>query len=129
MSKQVFISHSSKDKPFVRKLATDIEKLKISVWLDEKKIKPGDSIPTAIGKGLKDSDFVIVVLSHNSTGSNWFNFECDIALMNSIANPDKKTIPILLDDCLIPEILKGLAYADFRSNYRQNLKNLLRAFS
>ena len=129
MCKQVFISHSSKDKPFVRKLAIDIEKLKILVWLDEKKIKPGDSIPTAIGKGLKDSDFVIIVLSHNSSGSNWVDFERDIALMESINNPSKKTIPILLDYCTIPKILKGLAYADFGSNYKEGLNNLLRAFS
>ena len=39
----VFLSHSSKDKPVVRELAARLQKDGIRVWLDEKQIKPGES--------------------------------------------------------------------------------------
>lgn len=128
MCKQVFISHSSKDKPFVRKLVADLERHGILVWLDEKQINPGDPIPSSIGKGLQNSYYIVIVLSINSTNSNWVDFERDIALMGQLSRKNKKTIPILLDDCSIPEILYSLTYSDFRSNYEQGLLNLLRAF-
>lgn len=43
-----FISHSAKDKPFVRKLAADLVANGVKVWLDEQRILVGDSIPEKI---------------------------------------------------------------------------------
>src|SRR5438552_16025265 len=40
----VFLCHSSKDKPFVERLALDLRKLGTGVWLDKWEIKAGDSI-------------------------------------------------------------------------------------
>jgi esterase/lipase superfamily enzyme len=40
----VFICHSSKDKVFVKKLAADLRKQEIDVWLDEWNMNVGDSI-------------------------------------------------------------------------------------
>jgi len=39
---EIFISHSSLDKPFVRRLARRIEKSGFSVWLDEKELIAGE---------------------------------------------------------------------------------------
>jgi hypothetical protein len=40
----VFLSHSSKDKLFVRQLAADLTSNNVTVWLDEQMIRVGDSI-------------------------------------------------------------------------------------
>jgi hypothetical protein len=40
----VFISHSSKDKPVVRELANRLKQDGLRVWLDEWEIQPGDMI-------------------------------------------------------------------------------------
>jgi len=40
----VFISHSSKDKPVVRKLGNRLKKDGLRVWLDDRVIQPGDMI-------------------------------------------------------------------------------------
>ncbi len=40
----VFLSHSSKDKPVVRELANRLKKDKLRVWFDEWELKPGDSL-------------------------------------------------------------------------------------
>ncbi len=40
----IFISHSSLDKDFARKIYRDLQALGVKCWLDEKQILPGDSI-------------------------------------------------------------------------------------
>jgi hypothetical protein len=40
----VFLSHNSKDKPRVRKLAEDLRDAGLRVWFDEWVLKPGDDI-------------------------------------------------------------------------------------
>lgn len=52
-----FLSHSSMDKPFVRQLAADLTANEVDVWLDEQRIRVGDSIPDKIAQGLAGSDF------------------------------------------------------------------------
>lgn len=48
----VFLSHSSKDKPFVRELASFLESDgQIRAWLDEHEIAPGQNIVSRIGEG------------------------------------------------------------------------------
>ena len=69
--KKLFISHSSKDKLFARLLATDLAEAGHIPWLDEWRIKVGESIPESISRALQESDFVLVVLSNNSNQSQW----------------------------------------------------------
>ena len=40
----VFLSHTSIDKPFVEKLASDLKRLGIESWVDKYEIKVGESI-------------------------------------------------------------------------------------
>jgi hypothetical protein len=50
---QVFLSHSTKDKPFVRDLADALEAGgEIKVWLDEREIDYGQNIVRRIQEGL-----------------------------------------------------------------------------
>ena len=43
MSISVFLSHNHNDKPFVRKLARDLENHGVHYWIDEAEMKIGDS--------------------------------------------------------------------------------------
>ena len=45
-----FLSHSSLDKPFIRQLAADLTANGIGVWIDEQRIRVGDSIPDRIAQ-------------------------------------------------------------------------------
>lgn len=65
MSK-VFLSHTSKDKPFVRKLANDLRSYGHTVWIDEAEINIGDSLINKIRDGLDSVDFVAAILSKES---------------------------------------------------------------
>jgi len=124
---RVFLSHSSEDKPFVRKIATDLKQLKIDPWLDEWKIRAGESIPQKLSSGIKDSDCVVVVLSKNAIASKWVEREWQTKYWDEIEHNQALVIPVLLEDCKIPELLKTKKYADFREDYNDGLTELILA--
>ncbi|MCM3748104.1 toll/interleukin-1 receptor domain-containing protein [Paenibacillus pasadenensis] len=123
--KKIFISHSSLDKPMARLLATDLVEAGHCPWLDEWQIKIGESIPGSISNALMDSDFVLVLLSKNSLESLWVEQEWQSKYWDEINEKKVKILPVLLEDCKIPELLKTKKYADFRDDYEKGLRELL----
>ncbi|WP_459874019.1 TIR domain-containing protein, partial [Endothiovibrio diazotrophicus] len=76
MKYDVFISHASEDKEdFVRPLATELQRLGITVWLDDFVLEIGDSLSESIEAGLRDSSFGLVVLSKYFFLKNWTKHE------------------------------------------------------
>lgn len=69
--KSVFLCHSSVDKGVVRMVHDDLMHLGVNCWLDENKIKVGDSIVSRISDGLKSSQTMILFLSRKSVRSLW----------------------------------------------------------
>ncbi len=122
-----FISHSSKDKGFVRKLAADLVGNGVKVWLDEQRILIGDSIPDKIAQGLAESDFFLVVVSENSVGSAWVQKELSGALVREIERREVVVMPIKLDGAKMPDSIKDKKYADFSGPYMAAFNELLAA--
>ena len=65
----VFLSHNSKDKPQVRRLAERLRAAGLRVWFDEWIIQPGDDIYLAIEHGLEASRCLVLCLSPAALGS------------------------------------------------------------
>jgi hypothetical protein len=124
---RVFVSHSSKDKPFVRKLVEALKEHDLNVWFDEAEIKVGDSIVTRISEGL-DSAYLIVVLSKASVESPWVREEMNAALMDEISGKGGVVLPVLMEPCEIPPLLRSRLYADFTGDFDLGLKKLLAVF-
>lgn len=125
--KIVFLSHSSKDKPFIRQLAADLSKENILVWLDEQQINVGDSINEKVSQGLAESDYFIIALSENSTQSEWVKRELNSALITEIESKKVKILPIKLSECEFPQLIKDKKYADFTSSYKTGLNELIKS--
>lgn len=126
---KIFISHSSKDKEFVRDLAWKLKNLSLDVWYDEWAISIGDSIIDKIFEGLEDSDILIIVLSKNSVSSSWVKEELASANMRRISQRNIRILPILIDDCEIPISLMHIKYADFRDRDEKSLVELIEVIS
>jgi hypothetical protein len=122
-----FLSHSSKDKGFVRRLAADLVAHGVKVWIDEQRILVGDSIPEKIAQGLAESDFFLIVVSHNSVESPWVKKELSSALVHEIERRKVAVLPIKLDDARMPDSINDKHYADFRGSYDEGLKKLLQS--
>jgi len=126
-SPKVFISHNSKDKPFVRRLAQSLNSHHITCWIDEAEIRLGDSLVSKISNAIKDIDLIIAVISNNSVYSNWVRQELDWAMTKEIEGNRIVVIPIIIDKCDIPFFLANKLYGDFsdESQYHSSLIRLV----
>jgi TIR domain len=120
-----FISHSSKDKPFVRQLAADLVASGVQVWLDEQRIRVGDSIPESIAQGVAESDFFLLVVSANSVASPWVKKELNQALVNEIEKRRVRVMPVLLNKVELPLSVSDKKYANFTESYDRGLHELI----
>ncbi|MGD0089572.1 MAG: toll/interleukin-1 receptor domain-containing protein [Planctomycetota bacterium] len=76
---RVFISHSQRDRGFVRKLVPYLTQAGCQVWSDAE-LGPGENYPLAIGKALERSNAMVVVLSPDAVQSAWVLGEIEYAL-------------------------------------------------
>lgn len=122
---QIFMSHSSKDKEFVRWLSQSLEEIGYQVWLDEWEIKVGESITGRVQDGLDKSQYLILVLSSSSVESGWVEKEWKAKYWDEIKNKQTIILPVLIEQCNIPTLLKDKRYANFSSNRTKALLELV----
>jgi hypothetical protein len=111
-----FISHSSLDLPFARRLADRLQGQGVDVWLDDMQLKAGDALTTAISLALEQHDFVIVILSKASLASDWVRKEMKLATKRASRTPLARLVPVLLERkaaARLPRMLRDTKYVDF----------------
>lgn len=126
----IFLCYSSKDKRFVKNLASKLEEHEVEVWLDEKKIYIGDSLTKKIGEAIVDTDYMAAVISNNSINSEWVQKELQIAMNEEIEYKEVIVLPLLIEEIRkkdMPPFLRDKLYADFTSpdKYEKSFKKLL----
>ena len=125
----VFLSHSSKDKPAVRRISHSLESQGISVWLDEAEINVGDSLFQKIADAIESIDFVVAVISNASVTSKWVQKELQLAMTKEILNQKVTVLPLVIDSCKIPFFISDKCFADFRDPncYDDSIDKLIKA--
>jgi hypothetical protein len=97
MEWDLFICHASEDKEhFVDPLARRLKQEGYKVWYDKFALKPGDSLRRSIDKGISESKYGLVVLSHKFFQKEWPQKELD-SLISLETGDDRKIIPVWLD--------------------------------
>ena len=90
----VFISHASEDKDaFVRSLAKALKQKGVNVWYDEFTLKLGDSLRESIDRGLSNSRYGLVILSHHFFSKDWPQRELN-ALFATMKAGERRILPI-----------------------------------
>jgi tetratricopeptide (TPR) repeat protein len=94
----IFISHASKDDPFVKELRLALEGHGLPVWVDSRNLRGGSKLAPEISEAIKTARQIIVVLSPNTVNSPWVRKEIQQALA---VEQEKKAegyrvIPLLL---------------------------------
>jgi hypothetical protein len=138
MNMKVFISHSSIDKPFVERLATDLRTREgIDAWLDKWEILPGDRIPEKLEEGLSNAGIFVLVLSPESVNSQWVSYEKDAWLTVQVneevrarqesRTPSRRLIPVLYKNCEKPFFLQSFLHVSINDeNYEEGFQQLVR---
>ena len=118
-SYDVFLSHSSKDKPFVEDLARRLTKVGIQPFLDRWHLVPGEAWQEGLEDALERSRTCAVFLGPGGLGP-WQNEEMRDALDERAQNSGFRVIPVLLPNAAmparkaLPRFLKRLTWVDFR---------------
>lgn len=73
----VFVSHSSDDKEgYIEPIVSDLEECYINVWIDKRKIVPGDNLRKSIFRdGLDKADVALIFFTGQSLKSSWVDRE------------------------------------------------------
>jgi hypothetical protein len=91
----LFISHASEDKSAVAKpLAEELGRRGYAVWLDAFTLRLGDSLSGAIDRGLAQSRFGVVILSHHFFAKRWPARELSGLISREVASGDKVILPV-----------------------------------
>jgi hypothetical protein len=93
-----FISHSSTDKDFARRLHSRMRQEGLSVWFDEEDMKGGRELHPQIDEAIRVHDKLLLVLSERSMASKWVRTEIRRARLAESRDPDgrRKLFPIRL---------------------------------
>jgi hypothetical protein len=123
----IVISYAHEDSDFVNRLAANLFKNRVPVWVDRWELRVGDSILRRIESAIGEADALIVVLSKASVQSEWCRKELTAGLLTELEAKSVFVLPIVIEDCNIPLFLKDKLYADFRKDKDKALKDLLEA--
>jgi hypothetical protein len=128
-NKHVFISYNHNDKAIGTKIALDLQSKEIEVYMDHWEMGVGDSILEKIEEGIDNSSFLIVLLSSNSVESEWVRTELQYAFNKEQQMDRKFIIPIVLDDCNLPDSVAGRKYINIinNSDYKEGIQYILNA--
>ena len=112
---RAFLCHSSRDKEKARELHIKLNEHGYDVWIDEKKIMPGQNWEFEIERALELSDVILVCLSSLSVNSeSYIHKEIKVALDRAEKMPEGEIfiIPCRLDDVEMPQRLKKFQWVD-----------------
>ena len=126
---QIFLLYARSDEKAVRRLYNRLSKAGASVWMDRKKLLPGQDWQSEIRQAIYSSDFVIVCLSKQFNKQGGYRHEeLRIALEKASGLPDNLLliIPVRLEECDMPEPLHRWQRVDlFESNGYKKLLSML----
>jgi hypothetical protein len=100
----VFLSHGSPDKPWVRTLYARLRDLGVSAYLDEVAIAPGDNFVCNLSQGIGRTSTFVIVVSQGTLERPWVEHEWTSFMATH--GPRNRIIPVLLDSVTLPAFLR-----------------------
>ncbi|MBE0671386.1 MAG: tetratricopeptide repeat protein [Anaerolineales bacterium] len=106
MAEHIFISHSSQNDAFVKKLREALELFDELTWVDSRELTAGDELKSTIEESISTARYFLVVISIDALSSEWVQDELDFALKQAKKRDDGfKVISVILPG-VKPGILK-----------------------
>ncbi|MBU2517908.1 MAG: toll/interleukin-1 receptor domain-containing protein, partial [Proteobacteria bacterium] len=96
-----FISYSSQDDDFARRLHADLQSNKVRVWFAPEDLKIGDKILERLDHSIRIHDKLLLVLSEQSINSDWVEDEVTTAFEEERTRKKTVLFPIRLDDTVM----------------------------
>lgn len=123
---EVFLSHSSHDRPFAGVLANVLRQHEVPVWYSDTSIKGAQQWHDEIGYALRRCDWLILVLSPHSVQSTWVKRELVYALEHE--RFENHIVPVRYEPCDHEELswtLSQIQMVDFQKDVNLGYRELL----
>jgi uncharacterized protein YjbI with pentapeptide repeats len=132
-----FISCSSQDEEFTKRLYTDLQRSGVRCWFAPEHMKIGDRIRRRLDESIRLHDKLLLVLSETSVASQWIEQEVATALEKEREQGCDVLFPVRLDDAIMdvrsdwPALIRNTRHiGDFRQwndsyEYRKAFARLL----
>jgi hypothetical protein len=133
-----FISFSSKDEEFAKRLHADLRAASVRCWFAPEDMKIGQRIRPGLDEAIRKHDKLLLVLSEHSVASDWVETEVETAFARERVEKKAVVFPVRLDDTVFDtpvawaRQLKGTRHiGDFRNwknhdSYQSAFQGLLR---
>jgi len=125
--REVFLSHSNRDRRFANWLKDELQRRGVPVWYSQTQIVGAQQWHDEIGNGLERCDWFLLVLSPSAVRSTWVQRELLFALDSMHYN--KRIIPVIFRPCEIKKLswtLSSMQHVDFTASRVAGLAELLR---
>jgi uncharacterized protein YjbI with pentapeptide repeats len=133
-----FISYSSKDEDFAKRLHADLQDIGVRCWFAPEDLKIGDRIRPRIDESIRKYDKLLIILSEHSVASKWVEFEVETAMDKEQEGKPPVLFPVRLDNTVMDSTTAWAAHikrtrniGDFtdwknHDNYQKIFSRLLR---
>jgi len=124
-NKTAFMSYTYEDRDFAERIAIELQKAGIDVWIDRWEIKAEDSLIQKIFmEGLSKCDIFLILLSCASVKSKWVKEELDFAIIKKIEGVIR-IIPLIKEQCEIPPPLRALLWVDLSEDFDAGIRRVV----
>jgi len=133
-----FLSYSSKDGEFARRLHSDLQAHGVRTWFAPVDLRIGDRFRVRIDESIRVHDKVVLILSASSLASDWVETEVEAALERERRDKRSVLFPIAIDETCFTtdepwaaDIRRKRHLGDFRrwkshDDYTSSFERLLR---
>lgn len=133
-----FISYSSKDTEFAKKLHDDLEAAGVECWFAPEDLGIGQKLRDALDTAILARRKLLLILSQHSTTSDWVEQEAETAFEKERDGGETVLFPLRLDDTVFDlkvgwaaHIQRTRNIGDFRNwqdpeRYQKSLQRVLR---
>ena len=129
MRYDAFISYARNDGAVARQLAQELAEAGFTTFIDEASLAAGNSFAQELSRAIRDSRFVLVLVSPSYVESRWAQKELQLAMNEELQMPlgAVKVIPILIDDCDVPFLIRDKHVLDLRNreSFRPQVERLI----
>jgi uncharacterized protein YciU (UPF0263 family) len=125
----IFLSHNSKDKAEIIKIAKQLKKRGVSTWIDKEDLRGGDLWQKELGEAIERSRVAVIFIGSAGLGC-WQKIELDLCLQKFVSQENLLIIPVILSDYegdlkFQHPALRLNQWIDLRSSTSNNLINHL----
>jgi TIR domain len=118
-------AHVDADKKFVRELHQRLRRDGIECFFDELSVAPGANFVLKISVAIDECNYLVMVMSRAYFSAGFAPIEWSAVLSGDPKNERGRLVPLLLEECELPALIRPLNYIDvssmekFEQNYRR----------